>query len=282
MNTNTAVKRPTSTLYRRPDVVANMEDDDKAEQEAQTKQAEQEREEVLAVSDDQLSAEEKSFKKRYGDLRTHSQKQAAELKAEINDLKKALAEKPLTPSYKPPKSEKEIDAWLTQYPEVGQIVETIAHKRAEAIAEELRKELQELRTTAVSSSQARAMAEVHAVHPDFDEITQTDEFHEWAERQSKTVQSMLYDNMDNSADMIAAVKLYKAEYGITAKKSEPKDNRREAAKAVTPKSSATDPTKSGKKIWKTSEIRKLRPDQFEKHEAELDLAYAEGRIEQDE
>ena len=282
MNTNTAVKRPTPTLYRRPDVVANMEDDDKAEQEAQTEQAEQEREEVLSVPDDQLSAEEKSFKKRYGDLRTHAQKQAAELKAEITELKKALAEKPLTPSYKPPKSEKEINEWLTQYPDVGQIVETIAHKRAEAIANELKQELQELRTTAVSSSQARAMAEVRAAHPDFDEVTQTDEFHEWAERQSKTVQSMLYDNMDNSADMIAAVKLYKAEYGIAAKKSEPKDNRREAAKSVTPKSQATDPTKSGKKIWKTSEIRKLKDSEFAKYEEEIDLAHIEGRIQDDE
>jgi hypothetical protein len=282
MNTNTAVKKPAFTLYRRPDVVANMEDDDKAEQEAQMEQEGQEREEVLAVPDDQLSAEERSFKKRYGDLRTHAQKQAAELKAEIADLKKALADKPLTPSYKPPKTEKEISEWLTQYPDVGQIVETIAHKRAEAIADELKKELQELRTTAVSSSQARAMAEVRAAHPDFDELTDTDEFHEWAGRQSKTVQSMLYDNMDNSADMIAAIKLYKAEYGINSKKSETKDTKREAAKSVTPKSSVTDPTKSGKKIWKTSEIRKLKPSQFEKHEAELDLAFAEGRIEQDE
>lgn len=282
MNTQTALKRPNPTPYRRPQVVADIADDDEAEKVQEQEQLSQEREDVLAIPDDQLSAEEKSYKKRYGDLRTYSQKQVAELKAELADLKKALAEKPLTPSYKPPKSPDEIKAWLTQYPDVGQIVETIAHQRAEAIAEELKKELQELRTTAVSSSQARAMAEVRAAHPDFDELTQTDEFHEWAERQSKTVQSMLYDNMDNSQDMITAIKLYKAEMGITPKKSKTEDTKREAAKAVTPKSAVVDPTKSGKKIWKTSEIRKLKPAQFERYEAELDLAYAEGRIEEDE
>jgi hypothetical protein len=282
MSTNTAVKKPTLTLYRRPDVVATMEEDDKAEQEAQNEQTEQRREEALAVPDEQLSAEEKSFKKRYGDLRTHSQKQTAELKAEIAELKKALADKPLTPSYKPPKTEKEISEWLTQYPDVGQIVETIAHRRAEAIAEDIKKEVQELRTTAVSSAQARARAEVLAAHPDFDELSNDDQFHDWAERQTETIQKMLYDNTHNSADMISAITLYKTEYGIVPKKSEVKDTKREAAKAVSPKSSTADPTKSGKKIWKTSEIRKLKPSEFADLEAELDLALAEGRVKEDE
>lgn len=282
MKNDTVLKRPNPTPYRRPEVVASILEDDEADKVEQKEHLDQEREEVLEVPEDQLSPEEKSYKKRYGDLRTYAQKREAELKAKLAEAEKALAEKPLTPSYKPPKTPEEIRAWLTQYPDVGQIVETIAHQRAEAIAEELKKELQELRTTAVSSSQARAMAEVRAAHPDFDELTQTDEFHEWAERQSKTIQSMLYDNMDNSQDMIAAIKLYKAEVGIVPKKSKTEDTKREAAKAVTPKSTAIDPTKSGKKIWKTSEIRKLKPAQFERYEDELDLAYAEGRIEADE
>lgn len=281
MNTQAVLKRPNPTPYRRPEVIASILEDDAAEKVEQKEQLEQEREAALEVPDDQLNAEEKTFKKRYGDLRAHSQKQAAELKAEINELKKALAEKPLNPSYKPPKTEEEIKAWLTQYPDVGQIVETIAHKRAEAIADELKKELQELRTTAVSSSQARAMAEVRAAHPDFDDITSSDEFHDWAEKQSKTVQAMLYENLDNSQDMIAAIKLYKAEMGITAKKSKVEDKTREAAKAVTPKSGTIDPSKSGKKIWKVSEISKLKPAEFERLEAELELADAEGRIVQD-
>jgi len=282
MNTQTAVKRPTPTLYRRPAVIANMQDEDEAEKVEQQEAEEQQVEQALEVPDDQLSPEEKTFKKRYGDLRAYSQKQANELKAKVAQLEKALAEKPLTPSYTPPKSEKELQEWMVQYPDVAKIVETLAHKRAEAIATEVRKEIEELRATALTNAQARAKAEVLAAHPDFDEITQTDEFHEWAERQTKTVQAMLYDNVDNSADMIAALKLYKAEMGISPKKSKTEDNKREAAKAVTPKSPATDPTKSGKKIWKTSEIRKLKPVQFEKLEEELELAAFEGRIEQDE
>ena len=35
-----------------------------------------------------------------------------------------------------------------------------------------------------------------------------------------------------------------------------------------------------KKIWTTTEIAKLKPHQFEKHEKEIDLARLEGRIEQ--
>jgi len=34
----------------------------------------------------------------------------------------------------------------------------------------------------------------------------------------------------------------------------------------------------GKKIWKASEIGKMKPHQFEKLEEELDVARSEGRI----
>jgi hypothetical protein len=282
MTTQTALKRPTPTLYRRPDVVATMQEDDEAEQE-QINQAEiQEQEALVETPDDQLSAEEKTFKKRYGDLRSYTQKKQAEMNARIKELEDALRERPANPEFKPPKSPQEIQAWLTQFPDVGDIVKTIAHEQAKSLVANLEAEVKELRTNAVSNSQARAMAEVRVAHPDFDAITATDDFHEWAERQTKTVQAMLYDNMDNAEDMIAAIKLYKLENGIVPKKSKTDNSTKEAAKAVTPKTSVADPTKSGKKIWKTSEIRKLNPRQFAKVEAEIDEAHAEGRILVDE
>ena len=74
-------------------------------------------------------AEEKTFKKRYGDLRRHAQKQKAEFEKELADIRAQLAQT-AQEQIKLPKSEEEIDAWAKEYPDVAAIVETIASKKA--------------------------------------------------------------------------------------------------------------------------------------------------------
>jgi len=89
---------------------------------------EPEAEEVDAEAEP-TNAEEKSFKKRYGDLRRHSQKQLQEQVEKINALQSQL-EKSTKQEIKLPKSDEDIDAWASQYPDVAAIVETIAIKKA--------------------------------------------------------------------------------------------------------------------------------------------------------
>ena len=50
----------------------------------------------------------------------------------------------------------------------------------------------------LSATKEKAEAELMQMHPDFDEIRDSDEFHEWAEEQPKWVQDALYEN-DNDA-----------------------------------------------------------------------------------
>ena len=74
------------------------------------------------------------------------------------------------------------------------------------------------------------------------------------------------------------VDLYKADKGL----NKPKKSKRQesAADAVTKnvaREVATDPD-AGKKIFKASQIAKLKPWEFEKLEAEIDQARADGRI----
>ena len=57
-------------------------------------------------------------------------------------------------------------------------------------------------------------------------------------------------------------------------------DRKEAAKAISKTRKATDSESPKKKIWTASEISKMKPHEFEKFEAEIDLARLEGRIEQ--
>jgi hypothetical protein len=116
-----------------------------AEQKGETKaEAEEVKEEEPA------NAEEKSFKKRYGDLRRHSQKQLQEHVDKINALQKQL-EQSTKQEIKLPKSDEDIDAWASQYPDVAAIVETIAIKKAKEQASGLEarvKEIDEMREAA--------------------------------------------------------------------------------------------------------------------------------------
>jgi ABC-type transporter Mla subunit MlaD len=63
-------------------------------------------------SEQNLSAEEETFKKRYGDLRRHTQKIQEDFKKEIDDLRKQL-DQAARKEMKLPKSEDDLKAWAT-------------------------------------------------------------------------------------------------------------------------------------------------------------------------
>ena len=46
------------------------------------------------------------------------------------------------------------------------------------------------------------------LHPDFDDIRDSDEFHEWAESQPKWVQDALYENDNDARSAARAIDLY--------------------------------------------------------------------------
>ena len=67
------------------------------------------------------NAEEKTFKKRYGDLRRHSQEKEKQFQKQLDDLKSQL-EKATKQEIKLPKSEEELETWAKDYPDVAPIV----------------------------------------------------------------------------------------------------------------------------------------------------------------
>ena len=75
--------------------------------------------------DSKLSREEKSFKKRYGDLRRHMAEKEKEWKEKLD-----VASTVQSDSIRAPKSDEDIEAWARKYPDVAAIVETIADKKA--------------------------------------------------------------------------------------------------------------------------------------------------------
>ena len=99
-----------------------------AEEELKTREGSKE-ETTEEVTEEPANAEEASFKKRYGDLRRHAQKVADEKDAELEKVKKQLAEA-TKKQIKLPKTDEELEAWSAEYPDVARIIETIAIKNS--------------------------------------------------------------------------------------------------------------------------------------------------------
>ncbi len=221
------------------------------------------------------SAEEKTFKKRYSDLRRHQQKQADDFKKEIDALKKQLTDA-TSKEMRLPKSDEDIEQWAADYPDVAAIVETIAMKKAReqsTALEERMKAIDELQT---SATKEKAEAELMRIHPDFDEIRESDDFHNWADEQPKWVQDALYDNDNDARSAARAIDLYKADMGIT--KQKPRSDK-DAAKSVSTKNSRSKPQQDESSTFlKESEVQRMSPQEYEKMSDEIMEAIRSGKF----
>ena len=221
------------------------------------------------------NAEEKTFKKRYSDLRRHQQQQAEEFKKEIEALKSQLSQA-TKKEMKLPKSDEDIEQWAADYPDVAAIVETIAMKKAREQAAALEDRMKVIDEMQTSATKEKAEAELMRLHPDFDEIRDSDDFHNWAEDQPKWVQDALYDNDNDARSAARAIDLYKADMGI-AKSKPTKD--KDAAKSVSTKNSRSRPQNDEQSTYlKESQVQKMSPQQYEKMSDEIMEAIRSGKF----
>ena len=209
------------------------------------------------------NAEEKTFKKRYGDLRRHSQEKEREFQKQLDELKGQL-EKATKKEIKLPKTEAEIDEWSKEYPDVAKIVETIAIKKARETSADLENEIKKINEMSAEAQKDKAEAELMKMHPDFSEIRDSDEFHNWADEQPKWVQDALYENDNDAKSAARAIDLYKADKGISAK-TKSKSNK-SAATEVKAKAEKSVPDVEGKntKILE-SQVQGMSADEYEKN-----------------
>ena len=231
------------------------------------------------IAERPAKAEDRVFKKRYDDLKKHYDSTINKHKEELTSLRTQLESS--TKQFVPPKSKEELEAWRKEYPDVYDMVETIAIDKATTQTAELENKYKNIQLQQEQIAKEKAEVELLKLHPDFNDIRAKDDFHEWAEQQDPTIQSWLYENTSNSKLAARAIDLYKMDRGqSTLTKKEEKDVKKEAAKAISKTKKAIDSDVPKKKVWTTSEISRLKPHQFEKFEKEIDLARLEGRIEQ--
>jgi len=258
------------------------------EAEAATEQKDTDASEETAESTDRKAtplterpakAEDRVFKKRYDDLKKHYDSTLNKHKDEVRTLRTQLESS--TKQFVPPKSKSELEAWRKEYPDVYEMVETIAMNKATTRTAELEDKYKNLQNQQEQIAKEKAEVELLKLHPDFSEIRSQEKFHEWAANQDPTIQGWLYENTSNATLAARAIDLYKMDSGQSKlTKKEEKDVKKEAAKAISKTRKNVESEIPKKKIWTASEISKLKPHEFEKFEKEIDLARLEGRIEQ--
>ena len=267
-------------LLQQAGVIDDTEEEEPQQEEVavEAKPVEERKAEVKPTeeSDDtELSAEEKNFKKRYGDLRRHVQDKEQEWKVKFEQLEaqlNAAAKNELVL----PKSEQDIEAWAKKYPDVAGIVEAIADKKANERAADLDgrlKEIEELRTTA---KREKAEAELAALHPDFSDIRKDDVFHSWAEEQPKWVQDALYENSEDAKSVARVIDLYKSDKGITNKKSSSSD--KGAAASVTTKRTTSPNHEESSNYLRESQVAKMSMKEYEKRAEDIFEAQRQGKF----
>ena len=231
------------------------------------------------IAERPAKAEDRVFKKRYDDLKKHYDSTLNKHKDEVRTLRTQLESS--TKQFVPPKSKSELEAWRKEYPDVYEMVETIAMNKATTRTAELEDKYKNLQNQQEQIAKEKAEVELLKLHPDFSEIRSQDKFHEWAANQDPTIQGWLYENTSNATLAARAIDLYKMDSGQSKlTKKEEKDVKKEAAKAISKTRKNVESEIPKKKICTASEISKLKPHEFEKFEKEIDLARLEGRIEQ--
>jgi uncharacterized protein YifE (UPF0438 family) len=240
-----------------------------AEQNGETKEAVQE--------DDQepVSAEDKSFKKRYGDLRRHVQEKEKTWEDKLKQLEAQL-DQATRKEISLPKSDEDIEAWATKYPDVAAIVETIAIKKAREQSQGLEERVKEIDEMKASAAREKAEVQLLQSHPDFGAIRDSDEFHEWVEEQPKWVQDALYENDSDARSASRAIDLYKADMGIKTKKT---TSNRDAARSVGNRSGRSAPSEDSKSgVFSESQVSKMSAQQYEAVSDEIMEAIRTGKF----
>lgn len=225
--------------------------------------------------DKPLSREEESFKKRYGDLRRHTQEKEREWQEKFDSLEARIA----NPSAVLPTSDEDLEAWISKNPDVAAIVQTMAAKEAEKRLKGTEDKLRQIDEDRHEITRKQAEQTIRDAHSDFDTIKESDDFHDWAEDQPKWVQDAIYENADDPRSVVRVIDLYKVDKGLT--KSAKKQQDRDAVSLVKAKTKVALENDSGEVTYSESQINKMSDKDYEKHQDKIMEAMRTGKFRYD-
>ena len=256
---------PINKRYKRE----SIEEVDKEIEELEAQRNQQEPE-VTEEQEEDLNPEEKTFKKRYGDLRRHTQQIQEQHTGELRKLQQQV-ESLTRKQVKLPKTDEELEEWSEKYPDVAKIVETIATKKALEARKDVEEKLKYVDEMQTKVQVEKAENELSKLHPDYIDLRMSEEFHQWVTEQPKWIQSALYENDTDHLAAAKAIDLYKLE----TKKVTKKDTK-DAAKSVSNTKRSDEPTASNRNVWSESRVKGLSAKDWDRYEEDIQTAVKEG------
>ena len=244
---------------------ARTESPTEEEESAETKEANTE------AKEETLSAEETTYKKRYSDLRKHLNKQSEEIK----ELK-AQMDNAVKGELRPPKSKEEIEAWSSKNPEAADILRSMAKDEAQEMFAKADKRLQEIDKLNAETQRTKSENAIRNIHPDFDELRESDDFHNWAGEQPKWVQDALYENQDDPRSVVRVIDLFKVDNGMDIK-SKKKTTKEAASQVKTKRTTKIDGEGVSGQILE-SQVQKMSNKEYEARSEDIMEAMRSGKF----
>ena len=218
-----------------------------------------------------------NYKKRYDDLKKHYDSKLNEFKSREQELLEEATKN--RTEYNTPKSAEELEEFKNEYPDVYEVVETVAHLQSESKAKVLEERLSQLQQREQEIAQREALKRLAEKHPDFEDIKNSDTFQDWTKEQPESIQQWITGNSDDADLASRALDLFKKDFGIESskkKKSSSKPTKQSAADMVSTKTTSVDPQQE--KVWSEREIAAMSVDEFDKYESEISEAMQQGAI----
>jgi hypothetical protein len=234
---------------------------------------------ITMPPDESLNPEEKTWKKRYGDLRSYTSKQLNDMKAQLKEVTEKL-NTTVSSKMELPARPEDVEEWTKKYPQVAAIVETLALQKARKVNETVEAKLETLRESQKENDRDKAMNKLKGIHTDFDDISASEVFHNWLASKSKRTQDTIYENDTDFEAAAETISLFKLETNWGRARKNPKDEARNAAKDI-PNRANPRPSNGVEPMFRESEILSMSAKDFEKNEEAIEKAQREGRIEYD-
>ena len=218
------------------------------------------------------------YKKRYDDLKRYYDRKLGEWNSKESDIKTQLREN--RPKYTPPKSKEELDSFKKDYPDIYGVVETVSHLQSENQMQTLQEEVDSLKKQNNALAQREAQLELARIHPDYNNIKESDDFHNWADSQPMEIKSWIYENNSDGKLAARAVDLYKKDRGLGLdKKTETKTvQKNDGADLLVKTNEQVQIPQTNESVYNRDYIAKMSDEEFMQYEKDIVKAQREGRI----
>jgi hypothetical protein len=218
-----------------------------------------------------------SLDKRFRDNQSFTQKKTNELEAENKELKTALLDKQKSEL---PSSKEDLEALAQENPKLVDAMRRLVGEQSLADKNEIETKIKDLQKTQKKLKLEKQYTDLLAIHPDAEEIKESDGFRTWLNSQDEDIQSIPY----NEKASVKMLSMLFTQYKDDLKVQESNTDNMEAEKqkmienSQSVASSRDIPIDSTSELMKASDIHKMSSADWAKHRERIWEAAGKGLI----